>query len=176
MADGASTTFYEESGRAYGRHAAGFAAIVAAFGVIVMISPLRWKGTSIPLSIGLGLVFIALSAALFRWSRRLRRVALITTAAGITIKGPRHDHQLRWDQVRGFTPGWVSGVAARAEMPVVVAELVDGRRIVVQALRVDYGPFKAKQAEARVRHLCQEIERRRPAAALAGHGAPASAT
>ena len=54
MAEAASTTFYEDSGRAYGRHAAGFAAIVAAFGVIVMISPLRWKGTSIPCRSGSG--------------------------------------------------------------------------------------------------------------------------
>jgi Bacterial PH domain len=165
MAEPGTRTFHEDSGRCYGRHVTGFAAIFAAFGVAVMISPLRWHGTSIALSLLVGLAIIAATVPLFRWGRRLSRVALVTSPSGVQIRGPIRDHELTWDQIRAFTPGWVSAVSAfRGEMPVVVAELADGRRLVVQALRVDYGPFKNKEAEAKVHHVCEQIERQRPGA------------
>ncbi len=173
MAEPGTRTFYEDSGRVYGHHAKGFAAIFAAFGVVVMFSPLRWKGTSVVLAILIGLAIVALTVPLFRWARRLSRVALITSRSGVRILGPLHDHELTWDQIRAFTPGRVSGISAfRGQMPVVVAELVDGRRIVVQALRVDLGPLHNDKAEARVERLCKQLEdqRPRPASVLPGPG------
>jgi hypothetical protein len=52
-------------------------------------------------------------------------------------------------------------------MPVVVAELADGRRILVHALRVDCGRSRSStdRAEARVAHLCKQIEYCRPRSA-----------
>ena len=168
MADPDTRTFFEDSGRVYGRHAKGFAAIFAAFGVVVMLSPLRWAHTSVVVAIVVGLGIVALSVPLFRWGRRLSRVALVTSPSGVRVLGPLHDHELAWDQVRRFTVGQVSGISAfRGEMPVVEAELSDGRRIVVHALRVDLGPLRNQEAQERAENLCRQIEARRPRAEVA---------
>ncbi|HTX07913.1 MAG TPA: PH domain-containing protein [Solirubrobacteraceae bacterium] len=159
-----SATFYEDSGRVYGRQATGFVLIIAAVGVISLLSPVLWPGTSIVVAVLVGIAILLLSVPLFRWGRRLGSVALIAGPDGVEVRNPVHDEKLAWDEIRAIQPGHVSGVSAfRGEIPVVVIERRDGHRIVAQALRVDYGPLKQKQAEARVQHLCQSIESHRPA-------------
>jgi hypothetical protein len=158
-----TATFCEDSGRVYGRSVIGFGVIVVGIGVISLLGPLLWPGTDIVVSGLVGILIVLASVPIFRWGRRLSHIALIARADGVEIRNPRHDHILSWDEIRGFEPGYVSGVsAARGDIPVVVLVRRNGHRIVVQALRVDYGPFKNKQAEARVQRLCRSIESHRP--------------
>ena len=166
MATSNTVTFYEDSGRTYGRNVIGFGVIIAGIGVISLLGPLLWPGTNIVASTLVGILIVLATVPLFRWGRRLLRIALIAGPDGVEIRGPVQNHALSWDEISGFELGHVSGVSAfRGEIPVVVLRQPDGHRIVVQALRVDYGPFKTKQAEARVQRLCQSIESHRPASA-----------
>lgn len=96
------------------------------------------------------------------------------------IRGARRDQRLAWEEIRGFTLGWAPSISPlRAGIPVVVAERVDGGRVMLNALRVDYGPFRNNDAEARVHRLCDQLEHCRPssqpAAAVtraSGHAQP----
>ena len=66
-----------------------------------------------PLAIGLGVLFILLSVPLFRLGRRLRRVALVTSAGAVKIElGP-----FRNDEGAGARPGAMRSDRAPAPEP-----------------------------------------------------------
>lgn len=155
-------TFSEPSGRVYGRFPSALAIALAMSGIALVLAPLRWHGSSVAWS-AVGVVVIAASVPLFRWAHRLGRLAVQVSPDGLKIHGPLHDRELAWSEIRAFTPGGAPSISPlRESIPVVVAELVDGRRVVLDALRVDRGPFGTEEAQAHVRRLCDELERCRP--------------
>ena len=125
MVEQASHTFYEDSARVYGRAVTWFALIWAAVGVFMFFAPLRWHGTSVALSIALGIAILALTIPrILRFGRRLNRIALIARPDGITILGPLKNHDLEWDEIPRVHRGAATRVSsAGGEMPVVVGEL-----------------------------------------------------
>ncbi len=155
-------SFSEPSGRVYGRIPSGLGIALAISGIALVLAPLRWHGSSPAWSV-LGVVLVAGSVPLFRWAHRLGRLDVQASGDGVLIRGGLRDQRLSWAEIRGFTPGWAPSISPlRASIPVVVAERADGGRVMLNALRVDYGPFRTKDAEARVHRLCEELERCRP--------------
>jgi hypothetical protein len=156
-------TFYDPWGRNNGARASGLGAGLVITGVVTLFAPLRWPGTSVAWSL-LGIPIIAVSILLFAWARRLRRVSMTVSPEEIKIVGAVRDRELSWDQVRSFRPDFVTRVRAfRGAIPVVVAEFVDGRQFVGEALRSDYEVVDRGQAIAQVQRLCDQMERMRPA-------------
>lgn len=163
MATAADTRVFSEPG---GRSQSQFATTVALAptlaGIVLVFAPLRWSGASALWSLA-GVALVAISVPLWRWSRRLRRLGLAVGADGVRIIGARGTQALPWAQIRRFTPGDAPAVTiAGRTIPAVCIELVDGREIVVDGLRVDPGLGSRTTAEERVRELCGQLEALRP--------------
>jgi hypothetical protein len=58
-----------------------------------------------------GIAILALTIPVFRFARRLRHIALIARPDGVTILGPLKNHELKWSEIRAFTPGGAARVA-----------------------------------------------------------------
>lgn len=156
-------TFRAADGGGVGGFVAIFPPGLVVFAIGVLIAPLRWS-TSPLITVPLGVVIIAAAIWLQRLSRRLREASLTVSGDGVTIVNAGRRRELSWQEITAFRPGTALGASAfRGAVPVVVAELSDGRSVTVDALRVDHGRLAGERDRDRVADLCREIETYRPA-------------
>lgn len=164
MDDSGTRTFYRAPARRYGYPVLMFGLIWSFCGVYAgLLAPVVWSGTNVFVAEPLGLVVTA-SAIWVLWvGVRFLQIALVAGPSGVRVRGPLHDHALSWDQIRRFDQGRVAGWSiAGSNNPVVVVVPVDGKPIVVHALRVDHGTKGDARAVAEVQELCAELEALRP--------------
>ena len=164
MAKPETRTFYRAAARRYGYPVLMFGLIWAFCGVYGgLLAPVVWSGTNVFVAEPLGLVVTASAIWVLMVGVRFLRIALIAGPFGVRVRGPRHDHVLSWDQIRRFDQGRVGGwTIAGSDNPVVVVVPVDGKPIVVHALRVDHGTKGDDRAVHEVQELCAELEAMRP--------------
>jgi hypothetical protein len=156
--------FYRAPARRYGYPVLMFGLIWAFCGIYAgLLAPVVWSGTNAFVAEPLGLVVTASAVWVLVVGVRFLRIALIASSSGVRVRRPLHDHTLPWEQIRGFDQGRVSGwTFAGSNNPVVVMVPVDGKPIVVHALRVDRGTKGDARGLQEVQKLCAQIEATRP--------------
>jgi len=164
MDESGTRTFYRAAARRYGYPVLVFGLIWAFCGIYAgLLAPVVWSGTNAFVAEPLGVVLTASAIWVLVVGVRFLRIALIAGSSGVRVRGPLHDHNLSWDQIRGFDQGRVSGwTFAGSDNPVVIVAPVSGKPIVVHALRVDRGTKGDARAVREVEQLCAEIEAMRP--------------
>jgi hypothetical protein len=170
MDDSRTRTFYRAAARRYAYPVLIFGVIWAFCGIYGgLLAPVVWSGTNAFVAEPLGLVVTASAIWVLVVGIRFLRIALIAGPSGVRVRGPLHDHVLAWDQIRRFDQGRVAGWSiAGSDNPVVVVVPVDGKPIVVHALRVDRGTKGDARAVAEVQELCAELEALRPTPRVRG--------
>jgi hypothetical protein len=164
--NGPTRTFYRPAARRYAYGVLIFGLTWAFCGVYAgLLAPVVWSGTNAFVAEPVGVLVTGSAVWVLVVGVRFCRLALIVGPSVVRVRGPVHDHVLAWNQIRRFEQGRVSGwTIAGSRNPVVVVQPVEGRPIVVHALRVDHGTNADDRAVREVQELCDQLEALRPAA------------